>query len=120
MRYCDDFLILAENKKYLENLISIINNFLQKNLKLNLHSDKIIIRKHRQGLDFLGYVTLPHHRVLCTKTKRRMLKKIKKKYHNLENGLISKDSFNQSLQSYLGILKHCEGYEIEKKFIIPH
>ncbi|EKE16248.1 MAG: hypothetical protein ACD_11C00024G0016 [uncultured bacterium] len=42
-----------------------------------------------------------------------MLKKLKNKHFELQEGFISKESFNQSLQSYLGILKHCEGYKIE-------
>lgn len=115
LRYCDDFVILGENKDYLIDLISLINNFLKHKLKLILHSDKIIIRKYYQGIDFLGYVVLPNYRVLRTKTKRRILKKIKNKTVDFKNGLIPEKTFNQSLQSYFGILKHCKGYKIKKK-----
>lgn len=118
LRYCDDFIILGDNENYLRNLIPKIAEFLQKNLKLNLHPDKIIIRKYRRGIDFLGYVVLPHYRVLRTKTKRRMLRKIKARFFELQNGTIPQKTFNQSFQSYLGILKHCEGYEIEKEVCI--
>ncbi|EKE16231.1 MAG: RNA-directed DNA polymerase (reverse transcriptase) [uncultured bacterium] len=113
LRYCDDFIILSENENHLVDLTDKINGFLQNKLKLNLHPNKIIIRKYRQGIDFLGYVVLPRHRVLRTKTKKRILKKIKNKHFELQEGFISKESFNQSLQSYLGILKHCEGHKIE-------
>jgi len=119
LRYCDDFIILGENKNTLSLLAEKINNFLLKNLKLSLHTDKITIRKHRQGIDFLGYVALPHHRVLRTRTKRRIIRKILKNKERFEseNTLISGSFFKQSLQSYLGILKHCNGYEIEKEII---
>ncbi len=117
LRYCDDFVILGENKEYLLRLAPFIDNFLKEKLKLTLHPDKIIIRKHHQGIDFLGYVVLPHYRVLRTKTKGRILKKIEKRYLELRTDLISKESFNQSLQSYLGILKHCRGYKIKKKIL---
>lgn len=99
IRYTDDFVILGRNKDYLENIIIPINRFLRNQLKLSLHPDKIIIRKHNQGIDFLGYVTLPYYRVLRTKTKIRMFRRINQK----------------NLQSYLGILKHCCGYKLEKK-----
>ncbi|TSD01926.1 MAG: hypothetical protein Athens071425_241 [Parcubacteria group bacterium Athens0714_25] len=33
----------------------------------------------------------------------------------LREGLVSEIEFNQSLQSYLGILKHCDGNKIERK-----
>ncbi len=115
LRYCDDFVILGRNKERIENLIYEIDNFIRGKLKLTLHSDKIIIRKYHQGIDFLGYVVLPNYRVLRTKTRRRIFKKIIKRRSDLETGLISEKSFNQSLQSYLGVLKHCSGYKIVKK-----
>jgi len=95
----------------------LVDNFLKEKLKLFLHQDKIIIRKYHQGIDFLGYVVLPYYRALRTKTKRRILKKIKKRYQDLRIGLVSEQSFNQGLQSYLGILKHCRGYKIRKQII---
>lgn len=117
LRYCDDFIILGENSDYLVKLVPLINNFLKEKLKIALHPDKIVIRKYHQGIDFLGYVTLPYYRVLRTKTKRRIFKKIRKRYQGLRIGLISEKTFNQSLQSYLGILKHCKGYKIKKKIL---
>ncbi len=115
LRYCDDFVILGENKEDLIRLIRSINNFLQEKLNLSLHSDKIIIRKHHQGIDFLGYVVLPHYRVLRTKTKTRIFKKIKKKHQDLQNNFITEESFNQSLQSYFGILKYCKSYKLQNR-----
>jgi len=115
LRYSDDFVILSEDKRYLLSLISVINRFLQEKLELDLHERKIIIQRYSEGVDFLGYVVLPHYRVLRTKTKRRILRKIKKKFQDLKNGLISEECFNQSLQSYFGILGHCEGYGIKKE-----
>ena len=97
IRYTDDFLILNSDKNYLLGLIGSINHFLNNRLKLNLHPDKIIVRKHNQGIDFLGYVTLPRYRVLRTKTKKRMFRKVADK----------------NIQSYLGILKHCCGYKLK-------
>ena len=47
--------------------------------------------------------------------KRRILKKLSKKYEDLQKELISAESFNQTLQSYLGVLKHCQGYGITRK-----
>jgi len=117
VRYADDFVILSGNKQWLEKQIKPISNFLEEELKLELHPEKISIRKFRQGIDFLGYVVLPHHTVLRTKTKRRMLKKIKQKKLDWLNGKISEESFNQSLQSYLGILKHCRGYKIRRRIL---
>jgi len=117
IRYCDDFLILDSDKEKLKKLTPKIDNFLKNNLKLSLHPDKITIRKYRQGIDFLGYISFPYHRTLRTKTKRRMFKRIKKKILDLKQKKISEESFNQTIQSYLGILKHCNSYKLRKKII---
>ena len=54
---------------------------------------------------------------LPTKTKRRIFKKLMKRKNKLENRLISEESFNQSIQSYLGILKHCNGHKIKQEML---
>lgn len=112
IRYADDFVILSENKKELENYIDSIKNFLENQLKLELHPNKISIETFSSGVDFLGMINFPHHKILRTKTKRRMLKKISKKREELKDKIISQKYFEQSLQSYLGMLKHCEGWVI--------
>lgn len=105
LRYCDDFIILSKDKSYLLNLINQIDSFLKNNLKLQIHENKINLRKLSQGFDFLGYVVLPHYTVLRTKTKRRILKEIK-------------NNFNpKALPSYLGMLKHCSGFKIRRIII---
>lgn len=89
--------------------------FLWKRLSLRAHPRKIILRKFRQGIDFLGYVLLPRHRVLRTNTKRRMFKKMNQRVGEYNCGIIDAYSFGQSAQSYLGILKHCSGYGLSEK-----
>ncbi|MDP2910203.1 MAG: reverse transcriptase/maturase family protein, partial [bacterium] len=109
IRYCDDFVIIDDNEENLECLILKISEFLNNNLKLSLHPDKIIIKKYHQGIDFLGYVSFPRHKILRTKTKRRMFKRIKQR--------INSESFEQTFQSYLGVLKHCNGHKIKEEII---
>jgi len=115
IRYADDFVIISENKEWLKNQTSLIREFLYGQLKLELHPDKVFIKTVSSGVDFLGMVNFHGHRVLRTKTKRRMFKKLSTKYECLRKGLISEESINQSIQSYLGMLKHCGGYGIVKE-----
>ena len=111
-RYADDFVILHPDRLLLEVWLDLINDFVQQKLGLELHVGKTEIRKLSQGIDFLGYVVLPRHIVLRTKTKRRMFRKLRQKRLELENGRITPESYNQTLQSYLGILKQGENYEL--------
>ncbi|MEK7106810.1 MAG: hypothetical protein AAB899_01310, partial [Patescibacteria group bacterium] len=59
-----------------------------------------------------GYVILPHHIVLRTKTKRQMLKKLFEAEAQVRTGRVAEASFEQTVQSYLGLLKHCNGYKV--------
>ncbi|PWB38641.1 MAG: hypothetical protein C3F02_02930 [Parcubacteria group bacterium] len=101
IRYCDDFIILHKDKGYLANILKELNTFLKDQLRLDIHPGKISIRKVSQGIDFLGYVTLPHYRVLRTKTKRRILRLVNK----------------NNAPSYLGVLKHANTWELRKELL---
>lgn len=117
LRYCDDFVILSEEPYRLMELVFKIGEFLKEFLVLNLHPNKVILRKHRQGIDFLGYVVLPHHRAIRTKTRKRIINKIIGRREEFDSDLISQESLKHSLNSYLGVFSHCNGYELEKEII---
>lgn len=105
IRYCDDFIVLSENKNYLKSLVPKINNFLQQSLKLTLHPNKVFIKTLASGIDFLGWVNFYNHRALRKKTKKRMFKRF---FRNP-----SFESFN----SYLGLISHGNSYKIKKQLI---
>jgi RNA-directed DNA polymerase len=110
-RYTDDFIVVSGDKKYLETILLLINNFLENELHLELHPDKVFIRKFSQGIDFLGYVARPYQNLVRTKTKRRIFKRMKKAAKNLAAGKIKEDYYNCLLKSYLGVLSHADAYE---------
>lgn len=103
IRYADDFIFLSDDKKYLESMVGKIQEFLQSNLKLSLHPDKLFLKTISSGVDFLGWVNFSDHKVLRTKTKQRMFKKIKK------------SSSEESLQSYFGLLSHGNAVKTRKQ-----
>jgi hypothetical protein len=114
-RYADDFVIVGSDFNYLQLMLDKIGGFLADELSLCLHPDKVEITKFRQGIDFLGYVILPHYVVLRTKTKRRMMAKLAGKQELLLGGRLDNDKYCLTVQSYLGILKHCRGYGLRQK-----
>ena len=114
-RYTDDFVIVSNAAAELEQLLLRIEEFLSERLRLSLHPSKISIRTYAQGIDFLGQVIFPHHRLLRTKTKRRVFSKLERRVEQCKSGLISEDALNQSLQSYLGVLSHVNGYRASEK-----
>ena len=94
VRYADDFVFLSRDKLWLESTIPQIRHFLSKKLKLTLHPNKIFLKTSASGMDFLGWVSFPRHRVLRRVTKQRMFVKMK-----IRPSL-------ETLQSYLGLLYH--------------
>lgn len=108
LRYCDDFVIVSDSREYLKFYVEKIKIFCKEKLLLNLHPNKIVFRKAIQGIDFLGYVILPHRKVLRTKTKNRILKKLEKLKKFFDKNLIKKEYLEQVTQSYLGLLSHCK------------
>jgi len=111
-RYTDDFVIISENRNYLEDLIPKLRKFLLDKLKLEIHPHKLTIKKYNQGVDFLGCVLFPHYSLLRTKTRKRILKKIKYRTREYKLGQISESSLRQSLQSYLGALSHANSFKL--------
>jgi len=98
LRYCDDFIIIGNDRQELLDLIPIMANFLSEKLSLQLHPNKVTIRSWRQGIDFLGYVSKPRHTILRHKTKKRTLKRVTK----------------ENLSSYLGICSHANEYRLSQ------
>lgn len=84
-------------------------DFLRERLRLTLHPNKIRIKTLASGVDFLGWVHFPHHRVLRTATKKRVMAAL----HQTEKSAV--------LASYLGLLSHGNTYKMRQKiqFIFP-
>ncbi len=91
LRYADDFILIHKDKKLLLAYLWAIEVFLQRELHLQLHPQKIFLKTYASGIDYLGYICFPQYRILRTKTKRRMFKRVAEK----------------NFASYNGILKHC-------------
>ncbi|MEK7509157.1 MAG: reverse transcriptase/maturase family protein [Patescibacteria group bacterium] len=94
IRYADDFVFLSHDRATLAVLLPRIHDFLLGRLQLKLHPDKISVRTLAAGIDFLGWVHFPDHRVLRTTTKRRMFARLRGERNDA------------CAQSYLGLLSH--------------
>jgi retron-type reverse transcriptase len=95
IRYADDFVFLSNDKNWLENTLPKIRDFLWQELKLSLHPSKISISTLASGVDFLGWIHFPDHKVIRTTTKKRVFRNIK-----------LKEGKTETVQSYLGLLSH--------------
>lgn len=99
IRYADDFVIFSHNKEDLRILLMKTRIFLKLNLNLELHPNKVSIQTLGSGVDFLGWVHFPDHRVLRTVAKRRVLKKVNPR----------------NVASYLGMLQWGNGWKLKQR-----
>jgi len=106
IRYADDFVFLSDDKQCLEALLPVVSNFLFSKLILSLHPDKVFIKTFSSGVDFLGWVHFPNHRVLRTVTKRRMFRRIKETCKKEE-----------TVSSYLGMIRWGNGWKLTKHIL---
>lgn len=100
IRYADDFVILSSDRTLLSAYLSLIQVFLAETLQLELHPSKVHIQTIASGVDFLGWVHFPHHRVPRTSTIRRMMRHV------------AEQPTDETVQSYLGMLKHGNAYRL--------
>lgn len=104
IRYADDFVFLSHDRALLESLLPHIARFLRDRLILELHPNKVSVSTVASGVDFLGWVHFPDHRVLRTTSKRRMLRRIEEV-----------EGRKETVQSYLGLLSHGNAYGLRKE-----
>jgi len=101
VRYNDDFVVISESSKRLEEIRRKIISFSREKLLLDIPIEKTSIRKINWGVDFLGFTILPKTVLLRNKTKCKI-------YANISH---------KNVHSYLSILKHCNSHNLKKKIL---
>jgi len=103
IRYADDFVFLSQDRRELQELLPVVARFLEQKLHLSLHPNKVELRTFASGVDFLGWVHFPDHRVLRSTTKRRMLARL------------SQMPSQPVIQSYRGLMSHGNTQKLNSK-----
>jgi len=117
IRYMDDIIILYPDKNYLHIIKNDIEFFLNTELKLHLNN-KTCIRPIDDGIDFVGQKIWPTHRKLKKKTVLKMKRRLKYLLEAYIRDEITFDEFNASIQSYMGLMKHCDSYNLQNKILL--
>lgn len=108
-RFCDDFLLFGNDKKYLRYCMERIRNFLHE--ELLLECSKLELFKTKQGVDFCGYRHFGKYVLLRKSTAKRM----KKRYKTfLTDEMLSEEYIRSSKASMKGWLKWCCSYNFSK------
>lgn len=99
-KYCDDIVVLADNKADLHQLLADIKAYM-KDLKLEVKQNYQIFPVEARGIDFLGYKFYHSHTLLRKRIKISMKKAVRKRKV-------------ASIPSYMGWAKHCDSKNLVK------
>lgn len=104
-RYADDIVILAADKSYLHQIRADIDHYFTENLKLHIKENYQVFPVEARGIDFVGYVFRHTH--------TRLRKGIKQNFARM----LASNKNKQSIASYSGWLKHCDGKNLYKTLL---
>jgi len=107
-RYCDDIVVLHDDKDYLQYLLVKIEYYLEKNLKLTIKSNYQVFPVRKRRIDFLGF-KFDHQKTYLRKS---IVKSFKKKVRNIDK-LTNKRS---SIMSYYGWIKVTDSKGLWSKY----
>lgn len=119
IRYMDDIVILHNNKKYLHELIKVIEEYVTTNLDLKIKDNWQVFPSRVRGIDFVGYRHFGDYVLLRKSTAQRLKRKMRDIKKKLDNGGRLTYSDFCSINSYKGWLKWCNGYNLYKRWIKP-
>lgn len=114
LRYVDDFVILHSSRSQLKSWENIINNFLNKQLKIKLHQDKSRIISLSKGIDFVGFRNFYHFKLL----RKRNIDNMNSLVEKYKEGIISKEKLLESFQGWNAYAKWANSYRLRKNMVI--
>lgn len=113
VRYMDDFCLLVKGKENAWRIYHAVETFLRDVLYLEM-SPKSKIQKVTAPVEYVGYLTTPHGLRMRKKTTRHIKRSLKKVEEKFANGEISIEKAMDSIVCYMGMTKHCDGYNLRR------
>ncbi|MDZ4042932.1 MAG: reverse transcriptase/maturase family protein [Eubacteriales bacterium] len=116
IRYMDDAIILHPDKRYLWLLKEEIEGFVNHELRLALNN-KTSVRTISQGVDFCGFRIWATHKKLRKSTAQKMRRRLRYLQKAYAHGLVDFKTVNSSVQSYVGLMRHCDSYRLRQNVV---
>ena len=114
-RYVDDMVLMHHDSGQLNQWRREIDRYLQHNLGLYLHPNKIWLNKTEAGFDFVGFVIKPGRAYM----RRSSLERCRQKIRSWERegrplNIDRTGPLCRSITCYLGMLRHVQGYNARR------
>lgn len=115
-RYVDDFYIIHQDKKFLLNCRTKISNKISI-LGITLHPKKSYLQHYTKGVKFLGAVIKPHCIYIINRIKGSFYDKVLELSRQVTLTHKEINNWRNSINSYLGLLRSFNTYNIRKKMV---
>jgi len=104
-RYCDDMVLLSNDKSQLWEWKNNIEKYLNNNLKLDLKSNYQVFPVNIRGIDFLGYKCFYNYALIRKSIKQEFKRKLKNKI-----------ATPQTQSAYWGWFKYANTFNLTQKY----
>ena len=101
VRYVDDMVLLHESPQWLNAARVDIDVWLPERLGLRLNPTKTILQPVARGVDFVGHVIRPWHRVTRKRTVNEAMRRVRE---------IGASDLHQTANSYFGLLRQAKSH----------
>jgi retron-type reverse transcriptase len=107
VRYCDDFILLHNDRQLLKEAVGKIKEYLGVK-RLRLHTRKVFVRPVSAGLTFVGYRIWPTHILLRKENIKKFRRRVRWMRQSYAEGILNWDDIKLRLDSWLGHAKHAD------------
>ena len=116
VRYCDDFVILDNDRRRLADVRRAVDQFLL-GIRLWLHPAKRTISRVEDGLRLLGYRVWPDRRFLDRRGLARFGRRLRTYQRLYRAGLLSSASLTQRIGAWLGHAGQADTWRLRKDLL---
>src|SRR5262249_18140507 len=119
VRYCDDFLVFADDKAFLAGVRRQVAELLA-GLRLRLHPTKNVVFPSRAGIPFLGYRVFPTHRLLAKANVWRFRRRLRRMQGQYARNEIAAAEVLQRVTSWIGHARQADTYLLRERLFPEH
>ena len=114
VRYCDDFVLLHNDKNVLGDAIGQIISYLA-GMRMRLHERRLSVRPVRSGLTFVGYRIWPTHRLIKKDNIKRFRRRVRWLRWAYAKGMIDWDDVKVRLDSWIGHARQADSKQLVRR-----
>jgi retron-type reverse transcriptase len=119
VRYCDDFLVFADDKRQLAGVRQAVSAFLE-TLRLRLHPTKSVIFPTPQGITFLGYRVFRSHRELAKDNVWRFRRRLRAMQEQYARRQLSWADACCRIMSWIGHARQADTWRLRERLFAEH